>query len=1465
MPTPLNHNLNRPAKFTIRIAKKLRGDDNGKYKDKDDGMKINLGGMLFCAGLLTSCLIAHAYENHKAVTSEEASPAGGLSFGAEGGNELLHIDFESWAESESKPGLFGRALWSGPDRTAFSCDVKGRWPSRGSLVFWSNGFNVKCTFQAGFGFFSIHGSNGWASFYKPGAHPWMGILSRRYIGKNNTETDNFVMLPESIAYGTDYNRWHQWALTWEGPWARLYLDGQHVAENQNFSLPANPSTLQFGGPNGMTILIDEIVLLDRPLSGTELRRVWLQQLQPLTQQLAPVPPADIPIRLDGKLDDDEWKGAMQFDGPLTIIDEGPDEGMLSRNRTRLYLLQDHENLYVGVLSEWPEHVKRSWAQTTGITGLLKAEHRERDASLEGDDQIVLELMPDWPNGPVYRMAVNAENTACDARFEAGKEPDYKWNSGWRTATSYGTEGWVFEAIIPREPCRIAGERRTGFNMRRIWTQLCRQHESWAWGSYIPESDMAALKVVDRKKETPMAVAETATEQSVESFMEELTRARVSEFEKIHGLRHPTLWAPAGLLSLSSKALPAIRFQFDPALPPAAVNMTLTSSDISANQPACTVGSRSGEQFATNSEKKDGSWVFALAKSFEDVRTGDLAVSLVDGAAGPETFRWTGYFLQEQTTELAKWYYLTKDLLRLRVYVGMLPPTVAQHCEVTADVEDTSAKGKALVSRTVDSISQLQPEVLLPLAAIPPGTYSLNVRVKSDGKLAAQHRLPFTKPPRPEWYDCAAGLSDKVPPPWTPVAVAGETVSVWGRQYRFNQSLFPEQIDTVGMPLLRAPIILSMKLADGTEATTAGGRCESVWAQRDPTQAAGERRLTLPSCEISNSLWLDYDGLLWFTITLTPKSTPLKINRLCFEIPLTTAFSQYINGYDYGLARTGKLPADGQWAGAVPAWVGNAYGGIQWVNDTSGQFRVSDEGRIVEVAPGKEGATMRVVLADGGIAVEKPLIFDFGIVATPVRPRYPDYRRWLSGDSQVQWGYTWFPKGQEYEPGATGWVGQRLIHRDKEHSSYCGPYVCTGAVCPNRDFLTYGDEWQADQTGADKSITQAVHSYRNYFLWRFHELFKKEPFAALYFDVSGALPSRNPFNDTERVLPDGHHVGTLGVLGNRDIVRRLYTMVKQKYPDAIIKFHQSGMPDLAYMSFADSFVDGENTFGYLGSHSSYYGFMRPDRYVAEYMGHNFGYVTDFLPQFTRAGAWNTASLATPQGVAVTDHVLGLTLLHDSNIWESYASPFAANRLRDALRKFHWGTQYKMIPWWEQKIAALPWPELYVSFYVDDGGTNKQSSVDSEGYYYTCVKGQARTVIAVFCNESDQKGVLKVPLKWEDLGLPSAGAGLAVTNAVHAKGFRMVYDKGTKKWVMGPLVNETDEMLEAMDESIEEGGAKKPDEKWDTDTGEMETMSADSAKNISDNKVPDEPASIQDGQLVFPITPWNFRMIVLEKKE
>jgi hypothetical protein len=464
----------------------------------------------------------------------------------------------------------------------------------------------------------------------------------------------------------------------------------------------------------------------------------------------------------------------------------------------------------------------------------------------------------------------------------------------------------------------------------------------------------------------------------------------------------------------------------------------------------------------------------------------------------------------------------------------------------------------------------------------------------------------------------------------------------------------------------------------------------------------------------------------------------------------------------------------------------------------------------------------------------PYEIQFGLIATPVRPKtwrtpeHPFYRGQGGGPGP------WFPQGLEFKPAAdpgtdyySGGLGGTLY----VHTS---PVNIRVDASGTDDVKNYGYEWLMDPNQRPSphetliSTNTESKSFRDYFVWRHWRYQQKYGLGGFYFD--------NPNRTT---------------LGTRDVMKRMYNVALLNHRlaarDHMIGMAANGCVNMGYMGFAIYHLDGEQFNSALSERQpTYRGLLDPHVYRAEFMGHNFGWTVSFLGQARLRRPWVEAN-GGPE--AVVDHVQGLDLLHDSQPsgWHM-PDPMnqVCNRAIEAYKKLnlsHW--VYQFVPYWRQDIVTLPNENLLASFYVARPSRLKAHDAINGWYhhqafqqyfdkhlpaYMTFVnfreteavrkdleKMQDKAVMVVY-NNSDFKGEMRLKPDWQKLGL-GPPTDLRADNVVHSTGFRL--EKGKDK----------------------------------------EGKEAEKAVFFAR---PEESAKIENGEVVFPMTPWNYRMILLEQR-
>jgi len=689
----------------------------------------------------------------------------------------------------------------------------------------------------------------------------------------------------------------------------------------------------------------------------------------------------------------------------------------------------------------------------------------------------------------------------------------------------------------------------------------------------------------------------------------------------------------------------------------------------------------------------------------------------------------------------------------------------------------------------------------------PGDYVLSMVILNGKKVLAQKKIDFTNIKQAEWFNNRYGFedidNDKVPYPWTDMKIDQDIIQVWGRQYQFGKGLFPYQITILdNQHFLRSPIRILLKTADGKMVDSSKYKAKSKWTKKGKAHIEGTRCINMGSISLTNNLWAEYDGFVWNTLTLN-SSKPITITSLELEINVTSEFSDV----------------------QLRNWLGNGDGGIQWFG-----------GKKYQIKQNPAGSTLLISLIDEPTKITTAHDFKIGFIATPVRPkiwRTPEYHYPLADKNgfAAYGGGPWYPKGLEFMPAAD--IGKNFYG-----SKYARIYVHTSPVntgsddSKTEDFKNYGYEWLANPrkrlTGNEPNVYSSLSSksYRDYFVWRHWRFMKKYGYSGLYFD--------NPRQD---------------ILGTREVLKRLYNVTLSNNElnswEQPIGIAANGNIDMSHMGFANYHWDGEHLNSPILQWKTYRGHITPESFRNEYMGHNLGWPVTFLGQGRMKNEWVEADGG---AVAVADYISGLVLLHDQGGkvgWQmKQPREKACERFSRAIAKHnfnHWIFQF--VPYWKQAIVKMPRKNIYASFYLAQ--PSKLINADDKTIDAYFEEHQARKLprsirirnreavrksqkvlkemkpkaIMIVYNDTDWEGVMRLKLNWKKLGL-GAPEDLKAENAVHSTGFRIekVKDKNGREVEKAVFF-----------------------------------------------KRPEEYAKIENSEVVFPMTKYNYRMIVLEKNK
>jgi len=120
--------------------------------------------------------------------------------------------------------------------------------------------------------------------------------------------------------------------------------------------------------------------------------------------------------------------------------------------------------------------------------------------------------------------------------------------------------------------------------------------------------------------------------------------------------------------------------------------------------------------------------------------------------------------------------------------------------------------------------------------------------------------------------------------------------------------------------------------------------------------------------------------------------------------------------------------------------------------------------------------------------------------------------------------------------------------------------------------------------------------------------------------------------------------------------------------------------------------------------NYYNLLPLDKFRAEFMGRQWGIVSIFLPEFSRAQLtpeakklWNG-----PAKLPEVRHLAGMIFLHDSIPWPAFSDLKPYYTIWAAQDALGWGDDVEFIPYWNNAGVIAPLPkDIAVSIYCRDG--------------------------------------------------------------------------------------------------------------------------------------------------------------------
>ena len=1128
-------------------------------------------------------------------------------------------------------------------------------------------------------FFELNERHRNTTFYKYGFSfsPW---ILERYTFEKKPQTAT-MSLPNEKNY--DKSAWHQYAYVWDNQKASLYMDGicvGNITKKAPHSKTSSVGSITFGQCWGGRMtennrIMDEINIYSKAFTPAQIYALYQKErITPPTPEFT-IAPTSRKITTDGKMTEGEYDSATAF--PLLFNSKNLS---VAEVPATLYLTYDKENLYFFLKSPIGKKAFEL-AHTALLDGMFLRQRGEHDLDIDNDDSLILDFLYKTMN---YYMAVNTLDMRYDYTISAKKEIRLKWDPSWKTVGTVTENGWQVEGYIPLKSFGLVPADGTVFeaNFVRNWKKLKLQSESLIqdpasgkggfrkqkyYGKFtLAGKNTVAVRMDELGKFDCNGATFSMAIQNVSAAPQDVT-AVLKSGTKI--LAQKTFKIPAGKKQM---------FSIDQKFPVSQMNLTM--------------------EVTSKDRKKVYFRLENPVYSLEDIQLQIAAIP------SKKIIFVSGAFPQ----------------------LNLNPKNTKAQIEIFKDKKSVMKKEIAL--------KELAFQTELSLKDLASGDYQVIVKLVENSSVAAQREATIKNQPMPVWYGNNIGISEKVPSPWIPIKVKGNQISLLNSAYDFGKNPLPEKILVEGENILSAPISVN----------TEKGRLSmknKVLSSKD-AEAVIEGTGSLGDVDFKMNTSVEYDGFMWHKFTLKPKKKGVVVNKLQVVIPLKKEFGDLIVPYDYTLSTTGTLT---KWHGNVrPLWVGSAEKGISFVAEHSHNWGLTNSNMALEAERTASNTVMKINLINTPLILNGEETFEFSLQATPPKPVDPKYRDMrfcarqdferIFKEEENKQLVIWWAGGWSQVTQSCGDVCYPFIRKNRlpKHYNYTWgknnqvsvlPYFQLHETWGESDaFKQFGYEWISGPNmpviNAAKSqdnrtpVCQASRSFQDFDLYGLQQAVKQCNLRGFYFDMSQPGECTNIHHGCG-YYKNGQILPTTNYRGARQMVKRIYTMLRENRSDSLIAYHNSGQICVQVHGFAGAFIDGENFNSRLVKNRGYQKILRPDVFRAEYMGRNFGVLGAMLPEFRiskdvrdyiNGKSSNPAAKAAYDELDIhQNYLFGLGLLHDCQIntgWiyhkESFYRAFAI--LRDIDYR---AGNLTFVPYWKQKICPTDPKQEIVSFYKDNG--------------------------------------------------------------------------------------------------------------------------------------------------------------------
>jgi hypothetical protein len=1021
--------------------------------------------------------------------------------------------------------------------------------------------------------------------------------------------------------------------------------------------------------------------------------------------------------IDGRIDPEEWKGAMAVSG---VAQQNPGGNLLVMRSTTYFLGWDADNLYLACRT-WimPGYAPRVAGRAPGTVNAF-------DDGMEFGFKPMGRNVAEGRADSLYKFFISCFGSDGDLTRVSVGQMFRNWQPRFKTATRLTPPGsaplagrwWECEMVLPAKDFELVGPNRAGdrwkmllaFNHIPGWMQAAIPINS----AYFDASGHCEATLVDNAP-------------AVQVTMDDL---------------------PGPLDGVAS-----VRFQvYNPTPQPIEVKLLAQYVDLKTPEPTPKAAAEAVDLLKREQVLAIGPGKTAEFKIHEKLpgalgkNAGGIYYRVTYGNQDLYRYytyfklgydpRWTRYTPPQEAFPLAGTFNPARNNFRLQADTYYLDkPESAKQLRYRITRQGDS---KAVAEGLIDKLAYCFFTRLLPLPDLTAGTYNVEAVMEThDGRRLGPVTVQFKKLDEARafapWWKNNLGNTERVIWPFEPTTRQGNALTLCGRRYRLNAVGMPAEIVSQGRAVSAAPARIVVVQSGRETVIPLDGALtfteERPWRMSFQGKAAGAGlTLTAHGC-------VEQDGLAVIDLTYAPAGKgPVQLDALRLEFPLSPEDAECLlcigPGGNFSSLSHLVLPKDKQgrlWStldtgrggssmtvGSFypDVWIGNERRGFLWWADSDQGWVPDDDVPAHEVLRAGSQIVLRNNLIGKPYTLDQARTVTFSYNASPFKPLPKGWRmaihsedgtfggphknrkdpktgaaidgwHWLHPPSYDpgEWSGLW----AEYKKIADEAVRRHQPFNPAQARNHTGsPYVhtslpLTGYGAHSADGTVTGyfePEWGSG------NFTPTM---RDYVLWLADRSFREGGLRTIYWDIFYVTSFNTLQSGYGYELPDGRIQPTFHGFNLRKFMMRLYALMgdHRLTPGSQVAHATNAYPLLAF-PWIDAVLDGEWAEIYDSTTRDWVDYYPVDRMRVMSIAQNFGVQVSWMSLFRVSDRKRYDSLFR--------QFMDYQRLHDT--WTGQDGRYPPRAVLD------WGVndpRLQFVPYWRNTAVTSADKELLVSLW------------------------------------------------------------------------------------------------------------------------------------------------------------------------